>query len=238
MNKNFTFQNWGSYSSSRLWNNIKRIMKLTLLMFFLTASMTFAEESYAQKTSLTLNLNEKSVEQVLEAVEQQSNFHFYYNSKLINTNRIVSIKEKNKDVFSILNVLFNGTNVAYKVIDKDIILTVKGASVKSIDQTRGRIAGTVTDSKGEPIVGANVVIKGTTTGTITDADGKYVITDVPSKATVVVSYIGFTTQEIPVGNKSQLNITLAEDSQQLGEVVVTALGIVKTHVPCHMPHRH
>lgn len=228
MNKKNSSQGLESYYFQTLRNNIYRIMKLTLLMCFLSVNMIFAEESYAQKTSLTLNLNEKSVEQVLEAVEQQSNFHFYYNSKLINTNRIVSIKERNKDVFSILNVLFNGTNVAYKVIDKDIILTVKGESVKSIDQAKGRISGTVTDTKGEPIAGANVIIKGTTTGTITDADGKYIITDVPSKSTLVVSYIGFTTQEIPVGNKSQLNVSLAEDSQQLGEVVVTALGIVKS----------
>jgi len=227
MNKKKFSQDLGSYSSSMLWNNIYRIMKLTLLMFFLSASMIFAEDSYAQKTSLFINLNEKTVSQVLEAVEQQSNFHFYYNSKLIDSNRIVSIKASNKNVFDILKVLFNGTNVSYKVIDKDIILTTTEASVNSTNQVKIKITGIVTDSKGEPIIGANVVIKGTNMGTITDVDGKFSLPDIKKGDIIEISFLGYTTQNIRCTGESSLKVELRENTQALDEVVVVGYGTQK-----------
>lgn len=118
--------------------------------------------------------------------------------------------------------LFSGTNISYKVLDKSIILSPKEVLVAQ--QKSRKITGVVTDGKGEPVPGANVIQRGTTNGTISDIDGKFSL-EVPDNATLVISFIGYVTKNIAVGHKEIFNITLLEDSRKLDEVVVTALGI-------------
>ena len=200
-------------------------MRLTAIMLFVCIGLAYASDSYSQSATLTLNVNNKTVQEVLDEIEKQSEFHFFYNNKQVNTNRVVSIKSNKKNVFNVLEQLFNGTDISYKVLEKSIILSHKEVlSEATIQQSIKNISGTITDSKGEPIIGANVIEKGSTNGTITDIDGKFSLS-VPNKAILVISYIGYVTKDIQVGSNSVFNIQLEEDSQNLQEIVVTALGI-------------
>lgn len=200
-------------------------MRLTAIMLFVCIGLAYASDSYSQSATLTLNVNNKTVQEVLDEIEKQSEFHFFYNNKQVNTNRVVSIKSNKKNVFNVLEQLFNGTDISYKVLEKSIILSHKEVlSEATVQQSIKNISGTITDSKGEPIIGANVIEKGSTNGTITDIDGKFSLS-VPNKAILVISYIGYVTKDIQVGSNSVFNIQLEEDSQDLQEIVVTALGI-------------
>ena len=200
-------------------------MRLTAIMLFVCIGLAYASESYSQSATLTLNVNNKTVQEVLDEIEKQSEFHFFYNNKQVNTNRVVSIKSKKKDVFNVLEQLFNGTDISYKVLDKSIILSPKEMLMSAVvQQAIKNISGTITDSNGEPIIGANVLEKGSTNGTVTDINGKFSLS-VPNKSTLVISYIGYVSKAIIVGNQTVFNIQLTEDTQNLNEVVVTALGI-------------
>ena len=131
------------------------------------------------------------------------------------------MNQKNQDVLQILSDLLKGTNCVYQVNDNYIVITLKD------DEKVKKIKGTIKDSAGEPIIGANVILKGdATVGSITDIDGNFDLS-VPSNATLQVSYIGYNTQDVPVGNKSFLNITLKEDTETLDEVVVVGYGSQK-----------
>lgn len=197
-------------------------MKLSVIMLFICVGLAYASDSYSQNVLLNIDVNNKSVQEVLDEIEKQSDFHFFYNNKQVNTSRIVSIKSKQKNVFNVLEQLFSGTNISYKVLDKSIILSPKEVLVAQ--QKSRKITGVVTDGKGEPVPGANVIQRGTTNGTISDIDGKFSL-EVPDNATLVISFIGYVTKNIAVGHKEIFNITLLEDSRKLDEVVVTALGI-------------
>ena len=200
-------------------------MRITVIMLFVCFGLAYATESYSQSATLSLNVNNKTVQEVLDEIEKQSEFHFFYNNKQVNTNRLVSIKSNKKNVFNVLEQLFSGTDISYKVLDKSIILSPKTVLSNAIVQQKIKdITGIVTDAKGEPIIGANVLEKGSTNGTITDLEGKFSLS-VSNKSTLVISYIGYTTKSIVVGNQNIINIQLEEDTHNLNEVVVTALGI-------------
>lgn len=197
-------------------------MKLSVIMLFICAGLAYASDSYSQNVLLNLDVSNKPVQEVLDEIEKQSDFHFFYNNKQVNTSRIVTIKSSKETVFNVLDQLFSGTDISYKVLDKSIILSPK--EVLIAQQKNKKITGVITDEKGEPVPGANVIQKGTTNGTISDIDGKFSL-DVPDNATLIVSFIGYVTKNIAVGHKEIFNITLLEDSRKLEEVVVTALGI-------------
>jgi TonB-linked SusC/RagA family outer membrane protein len=174
-----------------------------------------------------MNLSNRTVAEVLETIENETEFNFYYNSKLLNANRLVSVHVNNKHVYTVLEQLFNGHDVYYKVIDKDIILTVAaGSGSNAVTQNRISVSGTVIDADGEPVIGANVRERGTTNGTITDANGSFSLIVSPG-ATLEISYIGYTTKEEAIGNNTKFFITLEEDTQVLNEVVVVGYGTMR-----------
>ncbi len=182
---------------------------------------SFASHSYAQETVISLNIINQTVADVLDDIEAQTDFQFFYNSKLIDTNRRVSVDVKNVDVFVVLKQIFGNTNVTYKVVDKDVILTLA-----SPDQGEHMVTGVVKDQNGELIIGANVVEKGTTNGTVTDVDGRFSINVAPG-ATLIISYIGYKSLEIEVDNRQAYDIVLSEDSEALDEVIVIGYGTTK-----------
>ena len=147
---------------------------------------------------------------------------------MVNVDRKVTLAVDNKDIFTILDILFKNSNIAYKVVDKDIILTESAIPSKNEKyQASKRITGIIKDQTGEPVIGANVVLKGDNgTGTITDINGRYSL-DVPENAILIISYIGYTSIEIPVKGQSEINVTLEEDSQAIEEVVVVGYGTQK-----------
>ncbi|MDR3262496.1 MAG: SusC/RagA family TonB-linked outer membrane protein, partial [Tannerella sp.] len=202
---------------------LTRTMKLTCMLLFLSVSFAFATGSYAQNTVISMNLSNKTVAEVLETIESETEFNFYYNSKLVDTNRLVSVHVKKQDVFAVLGQLFNEQGVYYKVVDKDIILTAGISERDGVTQNRVTVSGVVSDETGEPIIGANVVEKGTTNGIITDVNGAFSFSVSPG-AILEVSYIGYKTKETPIDNKTTFSIVLTEDTKTLEEVVVVGYG--------------
>ena len=198
-----------------------RMIKLSCLFLICSMGFSFASHSYAQETVISLNLINQKVADVLDDIEAQTDFQFFYNSKLIDTNRRVSVDVKNVDVFVVLKQIFGNTNVTYKVVDKDVILTLA-----SPDQGEHMVTGVVKDQNGELIIGANVVEKGTTNGTVTDVDGRFSINVAPG-ATLIISYIGYKSLEIEVDNRQAYDIVLSEDSEALDEVIVIGYGTTK-----------
>ncbi len=203
---------------------IIRIMRLTCILLFLSAGMMFASESYAQNTFISLNMSGKTVAEVLENIEKKTDLHFFYNGKLVNTNRLVSIDVKDKDVFVVLDLLFKGQNVAYKVVDKDVILTIADANDRN--QNKIAINGVVMDENREPVIGASVIEKGTTNGNTTDMDGRFTLQVSPG-ALIQISYIGYISQEVRIEGSTSLTITLSEDTKTLDEVIVVGYGTIK-----------
>ncbi|WP_291127958.1 secretin and TonB N-terminal domain-containing protein, partial [Dysgonomonas sp. UBA7698] len=134
-------------------------MKLSLTLLILSINVSFAAHSYAQQVTLSLDIQNKKVVDVLDEIEKQSEFRFYYNNKLVDVDRTVSVKVKKKAVFSILDELFSNYNVEYKVIDKDIILTEKNKGenkTREAHQQQIDITGIVTDANGEVLPGVSV----------------------------------------------------------------------------------
>ena len=200
-------------------------MKISLFLLFFALFQLQAGNGYAQKAKISLALNNATVEQILDLIEKKSEFVFLYNDKTINKNRRISVNADNKEISHILSQVFAGTNVKCTVVDKQIILST--AEVNKPDQSNSqKIKGTVVDIQGEPLIGVNVLVKGTTIGVITDFDGNFELNVPENKKDISISYIGYKTQEIHLTNKTKdLKIILEEDAKVLGEVVITAMGI-------------
>ena len=126
MTNYFSFQHFRKMNVRfMLLKKIPLCMKLSVIMLFICVGLAYASDSYSQNVLLNIDVNNKSVQEVLDEIEKQSDFHFFYNNKQVNTSRIVSIKSKQKNVFNVLEQLFSGTNISYKVLDKSIILSPK-----------------------------------------------------------------------------------------------------------------
>lgn len=196
-------------------------MRISLILLFAVVLQLPAENGYAQRTRMPFSMENVSVEQVLNKIEENSDYVFLYNDKTIQTNRIVSVKNKSGKIIDVLNDVFRGTNVTYTVMDKQIILSTKQVAQQ---EPQIKVTGVVKDATGEPLIGVNVKVKNAPTGAITDLDGQFNL--IVNKGDVLeISYVGYTTQNVTIVNDQALNILLQEDAQKLNEVVVTALGI-------------
>jgi len=202
-------------------------MKLTLVISLVAVFQTWAAVSYSQTTTLSLNLKNATVQTVLQQVEDQSEFYFLYSRSLIDVDRTIDVQLKDAKITEVLNNLFSGTDVAYKVDGRQIVLSRKSESSTSDMQQQKSVSGKVTDSSGEPLPGVSVVVKGTTTGIITDMDGKYTIQKIPENATLQFSFVGMKSQELAVGNQTTINVVLADETIGLEEVVAVGYGTVK-----------
>ena len=204
---------------------IPNAMKLTFL-FLVISLLTFTAEASAQRVSISLN-NVK-VEKILSTITKQTGLSVAYSKQIVNLDRRVSIQVEDADVAQVLEKLVADTNLSYEIRNNKIYLFEKRyeTSAPAVLQQKKLISGTVTDTKGEPIIGANVVIKGTTTGTITDIDGHFDF-EVPNNATLQISYIGYQTSEVEINDKTSFTISLKEDLMALEEVVVVGFGTQK-----------
>lgn len=199
-------------------------MKLTLFLSLLTISQLWATETYSQMTKLTLKLEDVKVSEVLKDIENQSEFFFLYSPKLIDVERKVNVDAQKEPIKDILSNIFDD-KVKFVVYDKQVILTPSDLAIPSPEMQQLRITGNVTDKKGDPIVGANVVITGTTIGALTDVTGKYTIEVPPGSKSLTFSFIGMKPQEIIIGSSNVIDVVMADELIGLSEVVVTALGI-------------
>ncbi|WP_348726416.1 TonB-dependent receptor [Parabacteroides goldsteinii] len=200
-------------------------MKLAAFCLTCFLSTASAGTLYSQSARISLDMRNASVEQVLQEIEESSEFYFMYNSKLVNVDRKVNIKVKDKSIETILNEICKAANIEYSVNDKQIILRPKGMDANATQQKTKTIKGIVNDQLG-PITGANVSVNGTTIGTITDMDGRFTL-EVPENATLQVSFIGYLTQNVKVEGQTDFTISMKEDTQKLDEVVVIGYGTQK-----------
>lgn len=202
---------------------VSRILKMAFLFFFSSSICLQAEMVKSQNVRITLSKNNVRLENILNDIESQTNLLFIYN-KNVNVNRKVSIEANNISLEEVLKNLFDN-NVIYKIEGSYIVLSP--SAITEVKQQAKIITGNIVDQNGDPVIGANVVEKGTTNGTISDVNGQFTLNLQQKNPILVVSYIGFTTKEIPVGNASALNIKLSEDSETLDEVVVVGYGVQK-----------
>jgi TonB-linked SusC/RagA family outer membrane protein len=220
MKKKRMFYAWGRIIG--LEQKIGLKMKLTLLFLLVGLLNLMASESYSQFAKLTISLKNVTVEQVLADIEENSEFNFVYNRDVIDLERKVDVNYRDAKVNDILEDLFKDTNVKYRFIERTIVLSTVSQLIPNAQPIS--ISGQVTDSSGSPLPGVTVVLKGTTKGTLTDADGNYLLENVPSDGTLVFSFVGMKNQEIPVSGNT-IKIVMEEESIGIKEVVVTALGI-------------
>ncbi len=202
-----------------------RIMRITVFLLFACILQTVANDAYSQKTRLSFDFSKTKLVDVLDEIEERSEFFFLYNEKLVDTERKVTLSIENKKVDEILDQLFVGTDVVYTITDRKIILAP--ATLFESEQQQKKISGKVTDESGEPLPGVTVVIKGTTQGTVTDIDGNYSISNILDGATLQFSFVGMQTQDILVGNQTTLNVEMVVDAIGIEEVVAIGYGTMK-----------
>ncbi|WP_366139626.1 TonB-dependent receptor [uncultured Parabacteroides sp.] len=171
-----------------------------------------------------IEANQEQIETVLKQIEAQTDYLFVYNNKKVNLDNTVSITAEDVTVAEVLNQLFSGTSIVYAMEGNNILLMNRDS--KQQDNKGKTITGTVVDATGIPVIGANIKVKGTTIGTISDMDGHFVL-EVEPGMVLEISYIGYNTQEIKVGQNSTLQIRLKEDAQAIDEVVVVGYGTQK-----------
>ena len=197
--------------------------KFSYLLFFLLLVSCFAS-AYGQERTITLNLSKVPLNTALKEIEKQTSMSVVYNTNDVDINRVISIKVTKESLNNVMNQLFRGVNVSFSIVDNHIVLSAKSNKEEQQKKTPITASGTVTDSKGEPLIGVSILVKGTSNGTITDMDGNFKIQ--AAKGDVLeVSYIGYASQTITLANAQPIKVTLGEDTQVLDEVVVTALGI-------------
>ena len=199
------------------------IMRISLLLLICCVTDLYSSAAYSQKATLSFNLKNVTVEEVLNQIEDQTDFRFLYNKKLVDVTRKISIHIINENISTILNEVFKDGDITYSINERQIVLSRKVDTVLA----GKKITGVVIESTGEPVVGANVVVKGTMNGTITGINGEFYLNDVEKGATLVISYIGYTTKEISVDNQTNITIKLQEDTQALDEIVVVSYGTQK-----------
>ena len=208
-------------------------MKLTTFLSMLALFQTQANTIYSQKTEITLNYENVSLEKALDKIEALTKYKFIYNDKEVQYKKLVSIRAKKESVSNILDRLFLDINIVFEVLNKQIILRSKPITNSDIPdksihtiQMQLQISGSITDDKGQPLPGANIIVKGTTNGTRTDFNGHYSLVVSKFPLTLVFSYIGFVSKELVLtGQSTTVDIIMTEDVSQLSEVVITALGI-------------
>ncbi len=198
-------------------------MKFAILFILLTTTQLFATV-YSQNTKLSLNLNNATIIDIFENIENNSEYKFLYHDDLVKNEVQANVSFKNQRIEEILDDVLKGTSSTYTILENNLIVIspIDGKIVQN-----GEVKGNVTSNSGETLIGVNVYVKGTTIGTITDFNGNFVL-DVPSTdATLVFSFIGYNTKEVALEGQLTVNVTLNEDVVGLDEVVVVGYGSVK-----------
>ena len=210
---------------------VLRAMKLTIYLFLFSVMSVFAGKTYSQTKGLTIDLKNSTVKEVLQNIETQSEFYFMYSEKLVDVKREVSVNVKDKKINEVLDGLFAGTDVSYKVRDRFILLTTPEVSGNElVDQQQVTVSGKVTDSSRQPLPGVTVAVKGKAQGTITDANGNYSLSNVQPDAVLVFSFVGMKTQEVAVGNQMNINVKMQEEAIGIEEVVAVGYGKMSKEV--------
>lgn len=204
---------------------IFRIMRISTFLLMVCVFCSYAGNAHSQNAKVSIRMNNVKLDKILNEIENQTDYLFIYNNQ-VDINKITSVKVKNGAVAQVLDKILSGTGINYELEGTHIILTTEAIKDLHAQQQAKTVTGTVTDVSGEPIIGANIRIKGTTTGTITDIDGNFSIEAEP-QSVIEVSYIGYLTQETVINNQKSIRFLLKEDTKTLDEVVVIGYGVQK-----------
>lgn len=205
---------------------IFRIMRISTFLLMVCVFCSYAGNAHSQNAKVSIRMNNVKLDKILNEIENQTDYLFIYNNQ-VDINKITSVKVKNEAVAQVLDRILSGTGINYELEEgTHIILTTEAIKDLHAQQQAKTVTGTVTDVSGEPIIGANIRIKGTTTGTITDIDGNFSIEAEP-QSVIEVSYIGYLTQETVINNQKSIRFLLKEDTKTLDEVVVIGYGVQK-----------
>ncbi|MDR1274735.1 MAG: TonB-dependent receptor [Odoribacteraceae bacterium] len=197
-------------------------MKLTTLFLLTGIGAAYAGNGYAQSTLFTMNLKEKTVKEVFEAIEKDSEYVIFYYDKAVDTRRRVTIHVERQTVDKILDKLFEGTNNAYAINDRQILVSVKPVVLEQ-GPARKRVTGRVIDENNAPLPGVTLRVEGTTRGVSTDVDGSFVI-DVTPEERLLISFVGYQAQTVPVGEQTWITVQLKPKTDELEEVTVVAFA--------------
>ena len=205
-------------------------MKVSALLS-LAFACSVSAATYGQNAKLSIKKHNCSISEIFNEIEKKSDYTFFLNDNQVNVNKKASVSASDAPLSKVLEQTLQGTGYSYKVVGKQILIqSSNGASgsASPVVAQEGirKITGHVKDNLGEPIIGANVVVKGTTNGTITDIDGNFTL-NVPANAVLLVSYIGYSDITVQVGKTSEVIVNLSEDTQKLDEVVVVGYGTQK-----------
>ena len=183
---------------------------LALCLVSYGGSAIYAASTYAEQTTLTVRMNNRTVKDVFSYIEKNSEFIFVYHGSNINLNRKVNVDVDNQTVEAILKKMFEGTDIEYIINDRQIIVRKNETNKKQVavvapqQEKKITVTGNVKDATGEPLIGVNVLVKGTTIGGVTDVDGNYSLPEVSPNAVISISYIGYKTQDIPLNGKKHV----------------------------------
>ena len=208
------------FSSHRL-KKLITIMRLSFILNLL-CTVAFSANTFSQSENISMNLKNAKVKEIFKTIENQSNYRFFYNDELSDINRTVNLKVKDSNIKDVLHQLFSNTDISYTILENDLIVV---APKRAIQQ---KISGKVTDAAtGEPLPGVNIVVKGTTIGTISDLNGSYSI-DIPDTSAVLVfSFVGYLSEEVAYSGQSTVNVALVVSMKELDQIVVIGYGTMK-----------
>jgi TonB-linked SusC/RagA family outer membrane protein len=206
------------------------MMKLTMLLF-LAGLMQVSATVYSQATKFNFRAENKQIVEVLKEIEESSDFRFFYIREQVDVERKVTVRANGATVEQILDELFAGQGISYKVMDDNLVLLSPDVNIKKMEsvvsQQQNSVSGKVTDTNNQPLPGVTVVVKGTTQGTVTNANGNYTLSNIPENATLQFSFVGMKTQEIIVGDQTSITIKMEEDAFGIEEVVAVGYGTMR-----------
>ena len=202
------------------------IMKLNFFLILLTVLQVSASVS-AQNTRMDLKMQNATISQVFDEIERQSEVYFFYNKNQIDETRTISVDFRNKTIDDILKSMLSELSLTYEFAGKNIIIKAANPVINGIQQSGIKVKGTVRNASGESLPGVSVVVKGTTTGTITDTNGKYDLVNVPSTGTLEFSFVGMKKIEVSVDGKSTIDAVLEDETFGIEEVVAIGYGTVR-----------
>lgn len=207
------------------------IMRLTLLLT-ITFVVNLYASTYSQNTKLNLNYQDIQLKQLFEKISEQSEFRFIYNNNVVNDNIHVSVKAQDAKIETILNNILDNAQLGYRIVDRHVIVfpsneETSPATNNSAATQKSGVTGKVTDERGDPLPGVSISVKGTTQGTITDANGSYTIQVPNSNSVLYFSFIGMIGQEVKVEGKNVINVTLKQETIGIEEVVAIGYGTSK-----------
>lgn len=205
----------------------KFVICTMLLILFLwgTSIVSIAQE--VKKNTVTINVKNESVEKVLKRINKETNLNFFYDPAILSKASSVTLNVKDMPLQEVLNMLSVQTGLNFQRINNTISVNWETNSKQPIQSPKEKITGTIKDNNGDPVIGASIQIKNTGIGTITDYNGQFSLSNVPENGILIISYIGYDTEEIPVNKKKNLQIVMKENTKQLEEIVVVAYGTAK-----------